>query len=584
MKKIIAGVLVASALMSSPSLSWTNESIEVHAATTVKKSAVSNYPINVNGTITTIRAIKDNRVVLFSAKDLAKYFSAAYSHDKKTKNYKIYRKSSKLEIVLKQNKKTVIVNGKKNSLQTAPKLVGNELYVDAAPIAKFLGGQLLLENNVAVLSTAGAIKTSKTVFVFDGTKKQIAAITLNKATLYSIKDIASAFSASVAVNPKNQTITITGKNKKILLDALSNTLNVNGKKSKMPFAPVVFKSTPYADLTSIVTALGGDIDANFISTAGFLKGTNTNPQWVNSYLMLVTNEEDSTSKLIDIRSRKVVSTIPQSDIVVSPDGKYAAYVDDSGLLYVVDLASGKTKQISDDDVKVELTWSKDSKRLYFIHGSNNDVISVVFLDSGVVTKLIDDKVKYKTDLHLSPDGTKILYTAAKEAKTNYTDSQNTDVDSIDTTGTDPQLFMVDLTSDNKQPVQLTTSVDNKVDSNFVSNNQVIYLSATDNETSLPSLKMIAGSKEETLLANKNIVDVVVSDGKIYVVIEEANGIYTINTLNPETKKLTKLASTKEMITSLSVSPYNQQIAVTISTNNGEKVVILENGRLVDITK
>jgi Tol biopolymer transport system component len=362
-------------------------------------------------------------------------------------------------------------------------------------------------------------------------------------------------------------------------------LNVNGKKLKMPFTPVMFKSTPYADLTSIVTALGGDIDENFISTAGFLKGTNTNPQWINSYLMLVTNEDDSTSKLIDIRSRKVVSTISQSDTVVSPDGKYAAYVDDSGLLYVIDLASGKTKQISDDDdVKVELTWSKDSKRLYFIHGSNNDAISVVSLDSGVVTKLVDDKVKYKTDLHLSPDETKILYTAAKEAKTNYTDSQNTDVDSIDTTGTDPQLFMVDLTSDNKQPVQLTTSADNKVDGNFVSNNQVIYLSATDDETSLPSLKMIADGKEKTLLANKNIIDVAVSDGKIYVALEETNGIYTINTLNPETKKLTKLASTKEMIASLSVSPYNQQIAVAISTNNGEKVAILENGHLVDITK
>jgi len=33
-----------------------------------------------------------------------------------------------------------------------------------------------------------------------------------------------------------------------------------------------------------------------------------------------------------------------------------------------------------------------------------------------------------------------------------------------------------------------------------------------------------------------------------------------------------------------VSPYNKQIAVTMLSQTGEKVAILENGQFVDITK
>ncbi|MCZ0756365.1 stalk domain-containing protein [Anoxybacillus sp. J5B_2022] len=584
-KKMVAGVLVASALINSPPVLWTAANAKVYAASQVTKSTTSNYPINVNGLMTTIHTIQTNGRILVSAKELAQHFSATYTYNKKQKKHYISRKSPKLEMILMQNSETIIVNGKKKTLSIPSKLVKNELYVDATRMSELLGGQLLIDQQVMILSTKGQAETNKSLLTFDGTQKSIRTLSFDKTTLYSIHDLASAFGASVSFNKKNKMITIYEKNKQILLNPFSNTLNVNGKKSKMPSTPVVIKDVPYADLTSIVNALGGDIEGRFIATAGFLKGSNTTPQWVSPSLILVKNEDNSVLKLINIHSRKVVATIPQSDAVVSPDGKYAAYVDDNGLLYTIDLMNGKTKQISDDDdVKVDLIWSKDSKRLYFIQGSNNDVISVVSVDSGVITKLVDDKVKYKSDLLLSPDGTTILYTAAKEAKTTYTDNQNTDVDSIDTAGTDPQLFIVDLTSNNKQPVQLTNSADNKVDSNFVSNNQVIYLSATNDKTSFPSLKMLKGGQEETLLANKNIIDITVSDGTIYVVIEEANGTYTIHSLNPETKKLTQLASTKEMITSLSVSPYNKQIAVTMLSQTGEKVAILENGQFVDITK
>ncbi|ANB60282.1 stalk domain-containing protein [Anoxybacteroides amylolyticum] len=582
-KKILVSALVASTLMNTPTIFETVKSEKVFAAAKSMKNTTS-YSLYVNGRAATIETITVHGHILVDARELAHHFAATYAYNQKQHVHSIMIKSPKVEIKLKKNSTLMVVNGEKKKLSVATKWAANKLYVDPVPIVQALNGQLLVDQRGLVLSTTGSIKKIQSALNFDGVTKLINTVTFGKKTLYSVKDLATAFGASVSVDKKTSAITVNKETKKVILANFSDIININGKKLKMPSSTIVIQNIAYTDLDSFVRGLGGDTEGTFIATKGFLKGTNTNPQWVNSSLLLVTNEEDSTLKLIHVQSRKVVSSISQHDAVVSPDGQYIAYVSGDGLLYVMNLANGQTKQISnDDDVKVELTWSKDSKRLYFIHGSNNEAISMVSIDTGTITKIVDDKIKYKSDLHLSPDETKIVYTVAKEAKTNYTDDQKTDVDSIDTAGADPQLFMVDLTSDNKQPIQLTNSAENKINCNFVSNNQIIYLSASSESESLPSLKMIVGNKEETLLSNKNILDVTVANGIIYIVTE-ANGIYTVQTLHPETKSLNNLVRTKEEIKSLAVSPYNNQIAVTISTQSGEKVAILEKGQLVDVTK
>lgn len=581
--KILVSALVASTLMNAPTIFDTAKSEKAFAAAKSIKNTTS-YPLYVNGRATTIQTITVQGHIMADARELAHHFAATYAYNQKQHVYSMMIKSPKVEIKLKKNSSLMDVNGEKKRLSVATKWVDNKLYVDLVSIVQALNGQLLVEQRGLILCTTGSIKKVQSTLNFDGVTKVINTVTFGKKALYSVKDLATAFGASVSYDKKTSAITVNKETKKVVLDNFSDTININGKKLKMPSSTVAIQNILYTDLDSLVRGLGGETEGTFIATKGFLKGTNTNPQWINSSSLLVTNEEDSALKLIHVQSRKVVSSISQHDAVVSPDGQYIAYVNEDGLLYVMNLANGQAKQISnDDDVKVELTWSKDSKRLYFIHGSNNEAISMVSIATGAVTKIVDDKIKYKSDLHLSPDETKILYTVAKEAKTNYTDDQKTDVDSIDTAGADPQLFMVDLTSDNKQSVQLTNSADNKINSNFVSNNQIIYLSASSEVESFPSLKMIEGNKEETLLSNRNIIDVKVAKGIIYV-IEEENGIYTIQTLHLETKSLKNLFRTKEEIKSLAVSPYNNQIAVTISTQSGEKIAILEKGKLVDMTK
>ncbi|MGZ0087410.1 stalk domain-containing protein [Caldibacillus thermoamylovorans] len=583
MKKIIAGAVMASALLAGSPLPWTSLDGQVYAATSVKP-VISHYPVNVNGTLTTIRSLHHSGVALFAANDLAKLFSAKCTYDKAHQRYEIRRTSPAIRIVLQAGKNKALVNGKHFSLSIAPQRVGKELYVDAKPIAQLLGGQWQTENGIAIVSTSGSFRSFRETWEFDGSPSVMHGITFHHVSFYSVYDIAAAFDAAVHVDKKTSMVKVTKGKRTILFDPFSYTLNVNGKKMNMPIAPFIQKGVPYADLPSIVRALGGDIDGRFIATAGLIKGMSTHPQWVNPNTLLISRPDDSTSLLLDIRSRRAIRSINQMDLTLSPNGKQAAYVDENGHLFIIDLSSNVVKQIGDDDeVKTDFVWSNDGRSLYCIYGSNNDAIAVVSLETGSINKLIDDKVKYKTDLRLSPDGTKLLYTVANEGKTNYTDDQKTDVDSIDTSGTDPQLFLVDLSSANKQPMPLTSSPDNKVNSAFLSNSEIVYVSAIDSETARPSLKRTRNGNEQTLLANQNIIDAVVVKSRIYVAIE-TNGIYTIRIFDPSTSSWTTIGSTKNEITSIAPSPYDNQIAVTIATENGEKISILRNGRWIDMTK
>lgn len=583
MKKIITGAVMASALLAGSPLPGTSLDGHVYAATSAK-SVMSRYPVNVNGKLATIRSLHHSGVALFAASDLAKLFSANCTYDKAHQRYEIRRTSPAIRIVLQAGQNKAFVNGKHFSLSIAPQRSGKELYIDAKPIAELLGGQWQAENGIAVVSTSGSFRSFSETWEFDGSPSVIHGVAFQHVSFYSVYDIAAAFGAAVHVDKKTSMVKVTKGKRTVLFHPFSYTLNANGKKMTMPIAPFIQKGVPYADLPSIVRALGGDIDGRFIAIAGLIKGMSTHPQWVDQNTLLISRPDDSTSLLLDIRSRTAIRSISQMDLTLSPDGKQAAYVDENGHLFVIDLASNVVKQIGDDDeVKTDLVWSNDGRSLYCIYGSNNEAVAVASLDTGSINKLIDDKVKYKTDLRLSPDGTKLLYTVANEGKTNYTDDQKTDVDSIDTSGTDPQLFLVDLSSPNKQPTPLTSSPDNKVDSAFLSNNEIVYVSAIDDEAARPSLKWTRNGEEQTLLADQNIIDAVVVKSRIYVALE-TNGIYTIRIFDPSTKSWTTAGSTKNEITSIAPSPYDNQIAVTIATENGEKVSILRNGRWIDMTK
>ncbi|ATA61752.1 hypothetical protein GS458_3330 [Geobacillus stearothermophilus] len=585
MKKIIAGTVMATALLAASTSSWTT--LDGHAYAAVEKNtSASRYIVNVNGKLMTVRSLHRSGTVLLAGSDMAKLFSADYRYDQKHQYYEIRRTSPNVRIVLQIGKKAALVNGKSVSLSVAPQRFGQELYVDAKQIAALLGGQWKAEAGVSIVSTSGSLRPFRETWQVNGSTATIHGLVLGQTSFYSVNDVAAAFGATVHVDKKTSMVKVKKGNRTILFHPFSYVLNAGGKKTSLPTAPFIQNGVPYINLSAIVYALGGDIEEEdrFIATSGFIKGTSINPQWIDQNTLLISRPDEASSLLLDIRSRTAIRSINEMDLTLSHDGKKAAYVDENGHLFVIDFVSNTVQQIGEDDeVKTDLVWSSDGRSLYCIYGSNNEAVAVVALDNGTVTKLIDDKVKYKTDLRLSSDGTKLLYTVANEGKTNYTDDQKTDVDSINTSGTDPQLILVDLSSPTKQPTPLTSSPDNKVDSAFLSNHDIVYVSATDDEMSPPSLKVIRNGVEQTLLDKQNIIDMAVVKSRIYVVVE-ANDLYTIRCFDPSTKSWTTMGSTKNEITSIAPSPYDDQIAVTMATDGGENVSLLRHGSWMNLTK
>lgn len=214
---------------------------------------------------------------IVSAPEITKLLGATYSHDKKTKMYKLTKKGTVVQV--KANDKVAIINGKKVTMNVAPKMVNNVLYVPAVAIVQAFGGQLQTNASPILLSTNGNVQTKKVAVSVNGQATQLNAIAMGQKTLYSLADIAKAFGVAMNVDGKTKLITLSGKGRKatfLLQQQGSSVVKVNGNF--------------YADLHGVVTKLGGEIEHGsllFIATNGFLKGTNFNPQWLSNEYVIV---------------------------------------------------------------------------------------------------------------------------------------------------------------------------------------------------------------------------------------------------------------------------------------------------------
>ncbi len=278
-----------------------------------------------------------------------------------------------------------------------------------------------------------------------------------------------------------------------------------------------------------------------------------------------------------------------TELVVSPDGKQAIYSDENGFVYLVDLVANKVSTLNekDDNAKLDFVWSKDGQVVYYIQGGSSDAVASINLQTGEIKSIFKDSLKYKSDLRLSADGKKLLYTAAKEGKTTFTEG-NADVEKIDLTGTEDQFYVINLEDEKPAGVALTTSTDNKVSPAFLQNGNVVYISADAESDKLPELKVIAGTDKDakvtTLVENKDIISYqVTAEGKILLLAQE-NGKYEISEVNQDTKKLTKIASTELELTSFTVSQDGKSIAATTPGENGDVVVVYVNGVFEALTK
>lgn len=149
-----------------------------------------------------------------------------------------------------------------------------------------------------------------------------------------------------------------------------------------------------------------------------------------------------------------------------------------------------------------------------------------------------------TDAAVSADGKIYLYDVAPTAVTSGTDETNINVD---TTGTKPQLYVLNTNTVGATPQKINTSIDNKANFNFVSSTEYEYLSSNPDDEG--------------------------TNGK--------KGIYSIG-LNKYTT--TKVAAVADNVTKLYISPDGTKIAAESTTSNGAAVSVLSGSNLTNITR
>lgn len=589
MKRQVTSLFIVSAVLSG-SLFAPVEINEAHAAVVQQNMTVKKEMVLVEGMEKSVSFIEINKIKLHSVQELAKMMSASITYNQKTKTYTITKGigKNKKTIQLTQNSNVYVANGKKSKLGIPAKLEHKTLFVQVTPLVKALGGDILTDKNL-LISVNGSFKLGSSKLMVDGTGKQVNTFTVNGKQLYSVQDISKLFSATTTIG-KNNEITLSKQGKTLKFKLLSKVLQNNGTSMKLVASPVHVKGIVYADLNDIVTAFGGDVQklnsSLFVATSGLVSGDTFAPQFINEKTLLVTNNDRSV--LLDTQTKKASWTINATDLIVSPNGKKAVYSDETGFMHLVDFETKMDTVVNaeDDSLKVEFVWSSDGTKVYFLQGDKNEKISYMTITDGKVTKVFEDKLTYKSDLHLSFDGKKVLYVVGKEGTTKYTDDDKTDVDSIDLTGTEPQIYSIDLESKEVKADQLTTTNDNKVFSMFLKNAGIVYLSAKTDSEELPELKILYGVDETTVLVkNKDIISSLVTpQGKLVILVAEENSMSTLYEVNTDTKGLRKLAQTNLPLTSFTISPDGKSLVATTPGEDGEIVVVWKNGQFEALTK
>ncbi|MGX9135172.1 stalk domain-containing protein [Rummeliibacillus sp. JY-2-4R] len=139
MKRGFSSLLIASTVLASSAITPIALN-DVHAKT-VQVQKVEKGSILVDGKAKAISFTKQNKFKLYSVEQLSKLLSASYKYNSKTKSYELSKKINKKQVQLsiKANVATVIINGKKSKMNVAPKLVSKKLFAEPTTIIKALG-------------------------------------------------------------------------------------------------------------------------------------------------------------------------------------------------------------------------------------------------------------------------------------------------------------------------------------------------------------------------------------------------------------------------------------------------------------
>jgi TolB protein len=318
-----------------------------------------------------------------------------------------------------------------------------------------------------------------------------------------------------------------------------------------------------------------------------LEGNFSAPYWISGdKVIAIKGGDDKSIYKIDPQSMtsELYSSIEDTlDLKVSPDGQYGIYVNTKGQLMLMTLNPGFISTLSTDTTtKTDLTWSADSKKVYFTQGDNQDKISYIDLATAAIKTVLEDKINFKSDIHLSPDGTKVLYNQ------NITGTATNDADAtedslkVDFSKAGAQLCLLDLATDGAKPVKLTDGKSNTYNASVLNDGSAVYVNVDPADTALKgTLKQVSPAGViKDLVADIDVTSsVATAAGSFIITGTDAAGKIHVATVTADGKKTDVVTSDTDVL-NISSSTDGASIFATI----GGKLVVIKNGSISYLTK
>lgn len=394
----------------------------------------------------------------------------------------------------------------------------------------------------------------------DGKAFEVRSTVLNGNTVFSLRDLSAKLGGTINWDAKKNSASISVNGKSITFIENSNVALVDGRELQLGSPSKIVNKILFIDAKTFMEALGGEFELlddkgkAVLSTVKVLDEVES-IAWVDALNVVVgrAGDEGQEYYLINTKTKAYKKIIGAdqavAEVAVSEDGKKLAYVAGEGTLYIYDLATGTAKDVyhgedKADNLPSELQWSKDGSAVYFVQGQKANAFAKLTIADGKVSTVMTDKAGQISDVVVTNEGKKVIYTLTKTGKVTADsvaeDSALEKLEEakleIDSTGTEPQLYSFDTTAKDAKPVALTTDKENKVFVNALKDGRIVYLSV-DEVRELPVLKLIdAEGKATDLVKDKMILqNLVTADNRI--IILAVDGLYEVDVNTKATKKI-----------------------------------------------
>ena len=247
---------------------------------------------------------------------------------------------------------------------------------------------------ISVVSAAAGtskIQTQQASLFINDVATTVRTITVNGVSLVSVRDLGTAVGALFVINPEGGVIAYF-QDHAIKLNASSKQAVVDDMAVDLQAAVETVNNSYYIKLEDFTRAL--DVDTS-VDAAGKVwvdavqKIQADQASWIDAGHLLASQITDAgrIDYIVDAANgnyKKLMDSTEASDLTVAPNGMKAAYTDQSGAVYILDLANHSTIEVtSDTTIKPELVWSADSSSIYFLQGDKGSVIAKLSADGTI---------------------------------------------------------------------------------------------------------------------------------------------------------------------------------------------------------